>query len=91
MLRHQFRLRKLPHKLARSGGYFGFALGTIIQGLARGHLVLYWTSTISAFVLNIIMLFVIDSGNVDEHHSFSNRLELGVPAVRHGQTRHPRR
>ena len=88
VLRHQFRLRKLPHKLARSGGWCGFLLGTIIQGLARGHLVLYWTSTVSAFVLNFIMLFVIVSENVDEHHSISARPELGVPAVSRGRSLH---
>jgi len=81
VLRHQFRLRKLPHKLRRRFGILGYVVGNFIQGLARGHLVLYWISMIAACVLNFVMLFTIDSEDVDKKHSIEKSPELGVPAI----------
>ena len=81
VLRHQFRLRKLPSRLERSAGWPGFVLGSFIGTLARGHLVLFWTSTTAAFVLNFVMLLTIGEDDVDDNHTIGGKPELGIPAV----------
>ena len=55
--------------------------GSFIGSLARGHLVLFWISTISAFVLNCILLLTVDAVSVDEPHSIFGRKELGIPEI----------
>lgn len=81
VLRYQFTLRKLPHKLYESAGCVGFAFGSFIEILARGHLVLFWTSTTCAFVLNFLMLATIGDADADDIHSITRRPELGMPAI----------